>query len=570
MSDFAKLLTDFSKDVGEKPWNVYPRPQLKRDSFYCLNGKWDFEVSENPEIPRNFTREILVPFCPESILSGVDEVFEEENFLFYKTLFSLPTEFLKDRVILHFGAVDGEADVFLNGKKIGDHIGGYDPFEFDITEHLKEENVLIVRVNDRLSEQIYPYGKQCKKRGGMWYTSISGIWQTVWLESVPQKYIKTLSIETGENFAEISVEGIDTAALTLKTDSEEKSFEIKNGKVRLEIENPNLWSPENPFLYEFEIEGEGDRVSSYFALRTIETKNVNGKMRLCLNGKPYFFHGLLDQGYWSDGIFTPATAEAMTFDILEMKKLGFNTLRKHIKIDPEQFYYDCDRLGMIVFQDMINNSDYNFLRDTALPTVGIKRLNDKHLHKNKKSRRVFEEYMFKTVKLLKNHPSVCYWTIFNEGWGQFCGSEMYKKLKAVDPSRIIDTASGWFSGVKSDVVSEHVYFKPFKFKPSDRLPTVLSEFGGYSYRPKEHIFNLKKAYGYRFFENREDFERELINLYENEIVPAAKNGLSGAIYTQVSDVEDETNGLLSYDRKVLKVDREKMLQIAEKLRNAVL
>lgn len=570
MSDFAKLSTDFSKDIGENPWNVYPRPKLKRDSFYSLNGKWDFEVSENPEIPRNFTREILVPFCPESILSGIDEVFSEENYLFYKTEFSIPADLLNDRIILHFGAVDGETDVFLNGKKIGDHVGGYDPFEFDITEHLREKNVLAVRVSDRLSEQIYPYGKQCKKRGGMWYTPVSGIWQTVWLEGVPKTYVKSLSVETGENFAEIFAEGIEDAVLKMRVEGKDKCFEMKNGRVRLEIENPSLWSPENPFLYHFEIEAGKDRVSSYFALRTIENKNINGKLRICLNGKPYFFHGLLDQGYWSDSLFTPATPEALTFDILEMKRLGFNTLRKHIKIEPEQFYYDCDRLGMIVFQDMINNSDYNFLRDTALPTVGIKKISDKHLHKNKKRRKVFEEYMYKTVKLLKNHPSVCYWTIFNEGWGQFCGSEMYRKLKKLDDTRIIDTASGWFSGVESDVVSEHVYFKPFKFKPSNKLPTVLSEFGGYSYRPEGHIFNLKKAYGYKFFEDREEFQNELIKLYENEIIPAAKNGLSGAIYTQVSDVEDETNGLLSYDRKVLKVDREKMLEIAEKLKDAVL
>ncbi|MBQ1263768.1 MAG: glycoside hydrolase family 2, partial [Oscillospiraceae bacterium] len=316
------------------------------------------------------------------------------------------------------------------------------------------------------------------------------------------------------------------------------------------------------------VEGEGDRVESYFALRTIEIKEVGGKKRICLNGEPYFFHALLDQGYFPDGIFTPATPEAYKNDILEAKRLGFNTLRKHIKIEPQIFYYYCDKLGMVVFQDMVNNGHYSFLRDTALPTVAVKKMSDKLLHLNKKSREQFVLSMIETVKLLYNHPSICYWTIFNEGWGQFCSDEMYDLLKELDSTRVIDSTSGWFKNSKSDVESEHVYFKPYKFRSSDKA-VVLSEFGGYSFRPEGHIFNLKKAYGDRFFTDRNEFENDLLRLYREEIIPAVKEGLCASVYTQLSDVEDETNGLLSYDRLVCKVDGKKMREIANELFEAV-
>ncbi len=558
--NFARLKTLEGENLPKIPWNVYPRPQMKRNSFFCLNGKWEFEVSSNKEIPQNFSKNIIVPFAPESILSGVEEVFDEELYRYYKVTFSLPSDFVRDKVILHFGAVDSECEVFLNSKSLGTHIGGYDHFSFDITEYLKEQNTLILRVEDRLSQKILPYGKQCYKRGGMWYTPVSGIWQTVWIESVVQKYIENIEIKTDLSFAEIKIEGAEAGKILF----EGKEIPFENGMAKIGVDKPIMWSPENPHLYFFDIEAGEDKVSSYFALRTLEIKDN----RLCLNGKPYFFHGLLDQGYFSDGIFTPASEKGYENDILAMKNLGFNMLRKHIKIEPEQFYFDCDRLGMVVFQDFVNNSDYSFFRDTALPTVFLKKMGDRWLHKNKRSRKAFEEHMTKTVKQLSNHPSICYWTIFNEGWGQFCSNEMYQKLEKLDPTRFIDTASGWFKGAESDVESEHVYFKPFKFTPKNK-PTVLSEFGGYSYRCEGHIYNLKKAYGYKFFENREDFEKELIALYENEVIPAAEKGLSAAVYTQVSDVEDETNGLLSYDRKICKVNAEKMRAIAEKLVKSV-
>ncbi|MBQ5816240.1 MAG: glycoside hydrolase family 2, partial [Oscillospiraceae bacterium] len=559
-NNIAKLSTAYSEFMPEMPWAVYPRPQLKRDSFFCLNGDWDFEVTSG-EMPENFGRKIKVPFPPESALSGIDELFSEKSRLYYKKTFSLPEGFVKERVILHFGAVDQICKVYLNGEYIGSHSGGYAPFSFDVTDALKEQNTLIVKVADELSKQVFPYGKQTKRRGGMWYTRVSGIWQTVWLESVSKKHVTSLKVDTSLIGAEISVYGIDEGTVTVKTEGGEIKAELNGGKASISIPEPKLWSPENPYLYEFAVEGEGDRVESYFALRTIEIKEVGGKKRICLNGEPYFFHALLDQGYFPDGIFTPATPEAYKNDILEAKRLGFNTLRKHIKIEPQIFYYYCDKLGMVVFQDMVNNGHYSFLRDTALPTVAVKKMSDKLLHLNKKSREQFVLSMIETVKLLYNHPSICYWTIFNEGWGQFCSDEMYDLLKELDSTRIIDSTSGWFKNSKSDVESEHVYFKPYKFRSSDKA-VVLSEFGGYSFRPEGHIFNLKKAYGYRFFTDRNEFENDLLRLYREEIIPAVKEGLCASVYTQLSDVEDETNGLLSYDRLVCKVDGKKMREIA--------
>ena len=555
----VRLYTKEGENLSGQPWNVYPRPQLKRDSFLCLNGEWDFAVNE-----RKYTSKILVPFAPESMLSGVETVFSDNDVLWYKTEFSLPEGFAKERVILHFGAVDQKAEVFLNGVFVGSHEGGYLPFSFDISEYLDEKNTLEVSVKDTLNDFVLPYGKQCRKRGGMWYTPVTGIWQTVWLESVSKNYIKGLKIDTKIDSATISVIGAKSGVITVKTPEKEVIFSLENGVAKIKIDSPRNWTPEDPYLYFFTVDTGDDFVESYFALRTLEILEIDGIKRLCLNGKPYFFHGLLDQGYWSDGLFTPAVAKGFEDDILAMKKLGFNMLRKHIKIEPEQFYYDCDRLGMVVFQDMVNNGDYSFFRDTALPTVLLKKLDDRRLHKHEKTRKEFEKAMIETVNHLYNHPSICYWTIFNEGWGQFCSSEMYRKLREVDTSRFIDSASGWFSGGDTEVDSQHIYFKKVKMSPSKK-PLVLSEFGGYSYKPEGHVFNTENTYGYGKFERREDFVLALRNLYLNEVIPHVEKGLCATVYTQVSDVEDETNGLLSYDRKVEKVLPEEFIDISKKL-----
>ena len=313
-----------------------------------------------------------------------------------------------------------------------------------------------------------------------------------------------------------------------------------------------------------------DKVESYFAIRSLEIKKVGDYPRLCLNGKPYFFHGLLDQGYWPDGIFTPAAPECYADDILAMKKLGFNTLRKHIKVEPEEFYYQCDKLGMIVWQDMVNNSDYNFIRDTALPTIGLQKWNDRNWRKDKADREVFLREAKATVEQLYNHPCICYWTIFNEGWGQFDCDEVYEKFIHFDNTRFIDTTSGWFRRKRTDVDSRHVYFgKLEKLKGDGVKPLVLSEFGGKTYKVEGHIFNPDKSYGYGGCDTLERLNGEVEKLYMDGILPCIEKGLCASIYTQVSDVEDEINGLVTYDRKVEKLKPEVMLPVARALQERI-
>ena len=549
-------------ESGETPWQAYPRPQMKRDSYVNLNGRWDFTVSPAPALPEGYDQEILVPFCPESQLSGLKFHPEDGNYLFYRRWFTLPEGFRKDRVLLHFGAVDQEAEVYVNQKLVGSHVSGYDAFVLDITDALEDENELVVRAKDDLRSPRLPYGKQTLKRGGMWYTPVSGIWQTVWMESVPQSYIEGLSVENRGASVTISITPPLSGKVLVAGLGE---FPLENGSVTISPEDPHMWSPEDPYLYAFSVETEQDRIESYFALRTLDIQEVDGFSRLCLNGKPYFFHGLLDQGYWPDGLLTPPAPESYADDILAMKALGFNTLRKHIKVEPEQFYYDCDRLGMVVFQDMVNNGDYSFLRDTALPSAGLQRMPDRHLHRDKATRQAFYNAAEKAVRQLKNHPSICYWTIFNEGWGQFDSDNVYTWFKKLDDTRFVDTTSGWFRRKLSDVDSRHVYFKDIKLC-AGKKPLVLSEFGGYSYKPEGHVFNVENTYGYGKFEDSEEFVQAVEKLYREQIVPTCEKGLCVAIYTQVSDVEDETNGLLSYDRKVVKLPADRMQAIAQMLK----
>ncbi len=532
------MLTRQGENLSKIPWNVYPRPQLKRDSFFCLNGEWNFYFN-------NKQTKILVPFSPESKLSGVMETCEE---CVYKREFSLPENFIKDKVFLHFGAVDQIARVYLNGEFVGEHIGGYEHFFFDITAHLKENNEITVKVTDKLDKTL-PYGKQTKKRGGMWYTKTTGIWQTVWIESVSESYIKAIDIKADDKKATITVDGAKTGVAIF----EDKRINFDNSVIEYTPQNIELWSPENPKLYYFTIETEQDKIESYLAFRKLQIKEVNNIPRLLLNGKPYFFNGVLDQGYYSDGILTPASEENYIEDILLMKEAGFNMLRKHIKVESELFYYHCDRLGMAVFQDMVNNGNYSFFFDTALPTVFMQKFPDKILHLNKKSRSNFEQAMIQTVNSLKNHPSIVYWTIFNEGWGQFGSARMYETLKKIDSTRFIDSTSGWFRGKKTDVESLHVYFKKLKAVKSDK-PIVISEFGGYVLKTENHIFNENKEYGYKTLKDKEEFNLSLLDLFENQLLPLVKQGVCASVYTQVSDVEDEINGLVTYDRKVKKYD----------------
>ena len=557
----VELMTKAGETLSGTPWNVYPRPQMKREGWLNLNGAWDFAVDYESK------GQILVPFCPESKLSKIGTHFDEGSALSYTRNFTLPEGFNRGRVILHIGAADQRADVFLNGKPVGYHKGGYEAFSIDITEQLQRENRLQIICFDDLTDLSYPYGKQTMKRGGMWYTPVSGIWQSVWLESVPEQYIQKLHIENRGYGVEISIEPALDGTVTV---AELGQFQLEEGKVIITPENPRLWSPEDPYLYDFTLEaGDDDKVESYFALRSLEIRQVGKYPRLCLNGKPYFFHGLLDQGYWPDGLFTPAAPECYAEDILEMKRLGFNTLRKHIKVEPEEFYYQCDKLGMVVFQDMVNNGEYKFVRDTALPTIGFQKRRDRNLHGDPHQRKRFLEGMEATVNQLKNHPSICYWTIFNEAWGQFDSDRVFEKFLKLDDTRFVDSTSGWFRQKKSQVDSRHVYFRKVKLSGDGKMPLVLSEFGGYSYKPEGHVFNTESTYGYGKYQTREEFAQAVRDLYVNEIVPCVGRGLCAAIYTQVSDVEDETNGLRTYDRKVEKLTPEEMRPVAEALKKAL-
>lgn len=555
-----ELSTDFESDNSSSWQTEHPRPQMMRKDVLNLCGSWQLSSLYKGKLTE--LGDITVPFPPESALSGIKRQKKDKEKYVYEKTFTIPEQFHGKRLILHFDAVDNTAELYLNGEYLATHHGGYTPFDFHITNKVKDgENTVKVIVTDELDRD-YPYGKQSKKRGGMWYTPISGIWQAVWLEAVPYQFVSeiktdvtldsvTFSLLGGNKHKIISIDGVG-------------EYEFDGDTFTLSVPDPKLWSPEAPHLYYYTLTCGEDVISSYFALRTVDIREVNVKSFICLNGKPYFFHGLLDQGYWPDGIFTPATPKGYEYDILQMKKLGFNMLRKHIKSEPEAFYYYCDKHGMVVFQDFINSGKYSFLLDTALPTVGIKKGLTRPASKKRKE--VFYENAIALISRLHSHPSVCYYTIFNEGWGQHDHDAIYRRLKDLQPSVVFDTASGWFIPKESDVTSDHVYFKKINSKAKNGKPLVLSEFGGYSYKIPQHSFNLDKTFGYKKCPDREDFNSSLEALYINEVLPTiTSQGLNAAVLTQVSDVEDETNGLLTYDRKITKADEPLMQSIAKRL-----
>ncbi|MCR4938762.1 MAG: MFS transporter [Treponemataceae bacterium] len=607
-------------------WKEYPRPQMRRSSFFCLNGEWKCNGQT-----------ISVPFPPQSEFSGFKGKVPSE--LVYEKTVELPEAFAQGRLLLHFGAVDQTAEVFVDGRRFGSHAGGYLPFTFDVTDAFVgdtsgKKHTIRVFVKDTLSH-LYPYGKQKKKRGGMWYTPVSGIWQTVWMEAVPESYISSIKIEPDLTGFTLRAECLTTKGASEKASASDSASDREpvaastegpaldgasnrgaeaasdqtltitipcgsagkadfgeargaeaitvSGKpgtdIRVDLPEHefDLWTPDNPVLYPFTVKYGEDRVESYFALRTIGIKEFSGAERICLNGKPVFLNAVLDQGYYPEGIYLPGQPSAYARDILAMKKLGFNALRKHIKVEPEVFYYECDRLGMLVMQDMVNNGPYSFIKDTVLPTVGSKKrssvcgekLPDSvNSYAKKPSReKIFVEHTEKTIKHLYNHPCIVYYTIFNEGWGQFAAGGMYQFVKKIDSSRIIDTASGWFKGCESDVQSEHIYFKTPDLLPmmEGKKPFVLSECGGYAYEAEGHVWSLFSKYGYGAFKDKASLTEAIVALYEKMVIPAIKKGASGCVYTQLSDVEDEINGFYSYDRAVCKVDEKALAQVAERI-----
>ena len=545
------------------PLSEYPRPQFKRDSYICLNGYWEYAIRKNEEIPTDFDGQILVPFSPEVSKSGVNKTIMPDDYLFYRLNLDLHKDFIKDNVILHFGAVDQIAEVFVNGQFVMKHIGGFLPFEMDIKPYLKDgKGTLIVRVIDTTNSSYHSSGKQHLKPGGIWYKPQSGIYMPVWLESVNSGYIESIKITPNidEKVVRISFKSSNKSA---KLNLKNRIYEIEAEKDNIiPIEDMNLWSPENPYLYEFKIYNEVDEVSSYFAMRKISLmQNEKGMKVIALNNKPYFMKGVLDQGYYEEGLLTPNSDEDYINDINLIKSLGFNVSRKHIKIESMRWYYHCDRLGLLVWQDFVNGcTKYDFWLN-QVPLFVRYKINDhrykKFFRENEEGRKEAYQEFLDTIALLYNCPCIVYWTIFNEGWGQFDAKEIYQKLKFVDPTRIYDHASGWHDQGSSDVKSMHIYkWKvkvPAKYKLKGRA-YVCSECGAYILDKRLKEAKKKEGFIYLLFNNKEDFQKEYIRFINEEIKPAKEKGMSGFIYTQLSDVEEEMNGFVTYDRKEIKVD----------------
>ena len=452
-----RLYTPWGETVDKTcPLPEYPRPQLVRDSYLCFNGLWDYAVEDGDGQTRRSTGKILVPFAPESLLSGCGFQLRSGETLRYERTFTLPQGFRRERVLLHFGAVDQCCRVLVNGQEAGRHEGGYLPFCLDVTALLNDgENRLTAAVTDDAAGGVYGMGKQRYQRGGIWYTATSGIWQTVWLESVPGNYVKNIRL-TPDLDAEvlrwhIEADAAEGACVTVRAGdtviAEGRADENGDGVSVIPAAHLRPWSPEDPFLYDVDITLGDDRVASYFGMRKFSLMEHQGRQVLALNNEPYFQTGLLDQGYWSDGLYTPPSDEAMVCDIRTMKELGFNMLRKHIKIEPLRWYYHCDRLGMLVWQDMVSGFEsFEPLYTQVLPFLGV-HLKDAPSRRfgraGEAGRRQYERELEGTVELLRNCVSLCLWVPFNEGWGQFNAAQMAEKVRALDPTRLIDHASGW-------------------------------------------------------------------------------------------------------------------------------
>ena len=567
------MLTPWGEALDrEHPLPEYPRPQLRRNSYLNLNGIWEYAITKTAEKPAAMQGEIVVPFSPETPLSGVGHILQPDEYLWYRRSVTLPEGFFRGgRLLLHFGAVDQCCTVWVNGQEAGSHTGGYLPFALDVTELIEGDAfTLELRVTDPTDTGSLSRGKQRLKNTGIWYTPQSGIWQTVWMECVPENYLRSLRItpKPEENAVHIRLEADDPAmaAVTICRDggiiAEGQTDENGESTLTIPAEELRLWSPEEPFLYDAAITlAGGDKVESYFGMRAFGIgKDEKGLPRLLLNGKPYFQNGLLDQGYWSDGYYTAPSDEALIHDIAEMKRLGFNMLRKHIKVEPLRWYYHCDRLGMLVWQDMMNGGEsYSPLSIYVFSNLGLRVKDDRYRYfsrSDEAGRTHYYEELGQMIDLLYNTVSLALWVPFNEGWGQFDALKAAEFIRKRDDTRPIDHASGWYDQGGGDIKSIHWYFRPYHHKqpPKEQRPICLTEYGGYNCAVPGHCWGEGAEFGYKKIADPAEFNRAFQKLMEEQLIPAKERGLAAAVYTQVSDVEGERNGLLTYDRKVCKAN----------------
>jgi len=583
------IMTRWGQDISpENVWREYPRPQMKRDRWMNLNGLWEYAVTPKESDQPQFGGEILVPFALESALSGVKQPLQPDELLWYRRTFSVPDSWTGQRILLHFGAVDWECKVWVNGVQVGDHRGGYIPFYFDITNQLLDgENEVKVSVWDPTDQSWIARGKQVLNPNAIWYTAVSGIWQTVWLEPVPRTYVRSLKF-TPDIDAEllkvvVTLEG-ETEAAQVQISALDGGIQIgavsgrEREQLQISIENPELWSPDSPHLYDLQLEvrqhGQTiDQVESYFGMRKFSLEpDDKGRLRLCLNNAPLFHYGPLDQGYWPDGLHTPPSAAAMRFDVEWLKSVGCNMLRKHIKVEPARFYYDCDRLGMIVWQDMPNGGKPvgDVLSFLAIMFGKLTRRDDRWYWRagrgDQISRENYWHELREMVDHLHNFTCVGMWVPFNEAWGQFDANAVADWLRKYDPTRPVDHASGWFDQGGGDFRSIHTYFKALAPEdPDERRGVILSEFGGYALKLEGHIWNPDTEFGYKKFDSQEALTEAYLDLLGTQLKPWVERGLSGAIYTQTTDVEIEINGYLTYDREIVKMDVARLKEIHQNL-----
>ena len=552
-----------------KPLSEHPNPQFERKSYLCLNGEWDYKITQREGIPSSWDGKIIVPYSPESPLSGVNHILQPDENLFYRLQFQLDDDFIKEKVVLHFLGVDQTAEVYLNGHFLIEHIGGFLPFKVDIKQYLEDGvNSLIVKVKDVTDKSYHSRGKQRLKHGGIWYTPQSGIFLPVYIESVPYIHVKSFKITPDIDRQEIVINVKSTADVCELSIFDEVTRVPTNEDIPVPIKDMHLWSPEDPYLYPIKIKVRDDEVSSYFAMRKFSIMNdENNIPRLALNNKPIFMKGVLDQGYYQKGLLTPPSYEDYVKDIELVKALGFNMIRKHIKIEIPRWYYECDKRGMIVWQDFVNGGNKYHFSTIAFPLIFGIHHKDNHYarfsRRNKEGRIEAINEFKQTIDYLYNFPCIALWTVFNEGWGQFDSKKIVEELKAIDNSRLYDHASGWHDQGIGELKSMHVYFKRVKLPKKENRCIILSEFGGLVLPVEGHRIEGNSVY--KKFNTIDEYLNAYKEMIEVDVIKNIPLGLSATVYTQLSDVEEETNGFITYDREVVKLDPIRIKEINDQI-----